>query len=175
MKNEKLKVLYTEQLIHEQVAALADQISRDYQGRAVLLVGVLKGAFVFLADLVRALRIPAMVDFVQLSSYGGSTDSSGKIAITKDLDAPVTGRDIIIVEDIIDTGLTIAFLKETLLTRNPRSLRICALLNKGSRRQISIEADYVGITMDTDYFVVGYGLDYSERYRHLPEIHYLEP
>ena len=175
MKNEKLKVLYTEQIIHEQVAALADQISRDYQGRAVLLVGVLKGAFVFLADLVRALRIPAMVDFVQLSSYGASTDSSGKIAITKDLDAPVTGRDIIIVEDIIDTGLTIAFLKETLLTRNPRSLRICALLNKGSRRQISIEVDYVGITMDTDYFVVGYGLDYSERYRHLPEIHYLEP
>lgn len=175
MKNEKLKVLYTEQIIHEQVAALADQISRDYQGRAVLLVGVLKGAFVFLADLVRALRIPAMVDFVQLSSYGASTDSSGKISITKDLDAPVTGRDIIIVEDIIDTGLTIAFLKETLLTRNPRSLRICALLNKGSRRQISIEVDYVGITMDTDYFVVGYGLDYSERYRHLPEIHYLEP
>lgn len=175
MGTENLKILYTKEVIHQRVADLADQISRDYPSGSVLLVGVLKGAVVFLADLIRALKIPATIDFVRLSSYGSSTTSSGKVEIIKDLEMPIAGKDVIIVEDIIDTGLTIKFLKEELTKRQPRSLRICTLLNKEFRRKVEITADYVGITMDKDYFVVGYGLDFSERYRYLSDIHYLEP
>lgn len=175
MGTENLKILYTKEVIHQRVADLADQISRDYPSGSVLLVGVLKGAVVFLADLIRALKIPATIDFVRLSSYGSSTTSSGKVEIIKDLEMPIAGKDVIIVEDIIDTGLTIKFLKEELTKRQPRSLRICTLLNKEFRRKVEITADYVGITMDKDYFVVGYGLDFSESYRYLSDIHYFEP
>ena len=135
---------------------------------------VLKGAFVFLADLIRAMSVPLSIDFVLLSSYGSATTSSGKIEILKDMETSATGKDIVLVEDIIDTGLTMAFLKKEILGRQPRSLKVCALLDKRFRRQTDMDADYVGITMERDYFVVGYGLDYSERFRHLPEIHYVE-
>ncbi len=139
-----------------------------------MLVGVLKGAFVFLADLIRAMSVPLSIDFVLLSSYGSATTSSGKIEILKNMETSPTGKDIVLVEDIIDTGLTMAFLKKEILRRQPRSLKVCALLDKRFRRQIDMDADYVGITMERDYFVVGYGLDFSERFRHLPEIYYIE-
>jgi hypoxanthine phosphoribosyltransferase len=171
---EKLNTLYTKDIILQRVAALADQISHDYPSGDLLLVGVLKGAFVFLADLVRAIRVPLAVDFVLLSSYRNATTSSGKIRILKDMETSATERDIVIVEDIIDTGLTMTFLKKEILKRKPRSLKVCALLDKKFRRQVPLEADYVGIIMEKDHFVVGYGLDFSERFRDLPEICYLE-
>jgi len=174
MATENLKLLYSKDTIIQRVEGLADQISQDYPSGNVLLVAVLKGVFVFLADFIRALKIPVVIDFVRLSSYGTSTTSSGKVKILKGLETSVTGKDVIIVEDIIDTGLTVKSLKAELNKRQPRSLRVCALLDKKFRRQVEIDADYVGITMDKDYFIVGYGLDFSERYRHLPEIYYIE-
>jgi len=171
---EKLNILYTKDTILRRVADLADQISRDHPSGNVLLVGVLKGAFVFLADLIRAMSVPLCIDFVLLSSYGSATTSSGKIEILKNMETSATGKDIVIVEDIIDTGLTMAFLKKEILKRQPHSLKVCALLDKRFRRQIDMDADYVGIPMEKDYFVVGYGLDFSERFRHLPEIYYIE-
>jgi hypoxanthine phosphoribosyltransferase len=172
---KKLKVLYNKKIISKRVADLAQAISRDYPSGKVVLVGVLKGGFIFLADLVRALTIPAHIDFVRLASYGASTRSSGKIKILRDLETSITNKDVIIVEDIIDTGLTLEFLKKELVKRKPRSLKICAFLDKKSRRKVEIDADYVGITMEEDYFVVGYGLDFSEKYRHLPEIFFIDP
>jgi len=171
---ETLTILYDKDTIFRRIVDLANQISLDYPSGNLLLVGVLKGAFVFLADLVRAMSVPVCIDFVLLSSYGNATTSSGKIAIRKDMETPATARDIVIVEDIIDTGLTIAFLKKEILQRNPRSLRVCTLLDKRFRRRTAVDADYVGITMDKDYFVVGYGLDFSERFRYLPEIYCIE-
>jgi hypoxanthine phosphoribosyltransferase len=171
---EKLNILYTKDTILRRVADLADQISHDYPSGNVLLIGVLKGAFVFLADLIRAMSVPLSIDFVLLSSYGNATTSSGKIEILKNMETSATGKDIVIVEDIIDTGLTMAFLKKEILKRQPHSLKVCALLDKRFRRQIDMDADYVGIPMEKDYFVVGYGLDFSERFRHLPEIYYIE-
>lgn len=138
------------------------------------MVGVLKGAFVFLADLVRALRIPVSIDFVQLASYGASTTSAGNVKILKDIEATIDDKDVIIVEDIIDTGVTLTFLKEELSKRNPRSLKVCTLLDKRFRRVASIDADYVGISMEEDHFVVGYGLDVAERYRNLAEVYCVE-
>ncbi|HPD61029.1 MAG TPA: hypoxanthine phosphoribosyltransferase [Thermodesulfobacteriota bacterium] len=172
---KKLKVLYDKKSILKRVTDIAQQISRDYPSGELILVGVLKGGFIFLADLVRALKIPVHVDFVRLASYGTSTHSSGKVKILKDLEISITDKDVIIVEDIIDTGLSLKFLKQELIKRRPRSLKICALLDKKSRRQVEIKADYVGITMEKDYFVVGYGLDFSEQYRQLPEIFFLDP
>ena len=172
---KKLKVLYNKKIILKRVMDLAKQISQDYPSGQLILVGVLKGGFIFLADLVRALKIPVHIDFVRLASYGASTHSSGKVKILKDLETSITGKDVIIVEDIIDTGLTLEFLKKEFTKRRPRSLKVCALLDKKSRRKVEIGADYVGITMEKDYFVVGYGLDCSEHYRHLPEIFFVDP
>lgn len=174
MTGETLNILYARDTILRRVADLADQISLDYPFGNLLLVGILKGAFVFLADLIRAMNVPVFIDFVRLSSYGNATTSSGKIEILKDLETSATEKDIVIVEDIIDTGLTMAFLKKEILKRKPRSLKVCTLLDKRFRRQVPVDADYVGITMEKDYFVVGYGLDFSERFRHLPEIYYIE-
>jgi hypoxanthine phosphoribosyltransferase len=172
---KKLKVLYNKTTILNRVKDLAQQISQDYPSGELILVGVLKGGFIFLADLVRALKIPAHIDFVRLASYGYSTHSSGKVKILKDLETSITGKDVIIVEDIIDTGLTLKFLKQELTKRRPRSLKICVLLDKKSQRRVEIWLDYVGITMEKDYFVVGYGLDFSEQYRNLPEIFFFDP
>ena len=169
MAEIKPEILFPKEMIDKRVRELAGQISRDYDGRELLLVGILKGAFIFMADLIRGMSVPCQVDFVRLASYGGGSQSSGEVRITKDLETPIEGRDVLIVEDIIDTGLTLSYLVKILRERRPASLRVCALLDKKERRQIPFEADYVGFTLD-DGFVVGYGIDVDEKARFLPDI-----
>jgi hypoxanthine phosphoribosyltransferase len=154
--------------IQRRVRELAAEISRDHP-LGVHLVGVLKGAYVFLADLARALECDVTMDFMAVSSYGSSTRSSGQVRLLKDLDTPLEGRNVVIVEDIVDTGLTLTYLQEILKARAPRSLRTACLLSKPSRRKVDVTVDYVGFTIE-DQFVVGYGLDHHERYRQLPHI-----
>ena len=173
MPQDNLKLLYSRQQIAAEVQRLAAEISRDYQGREVLMVAVLKGSFLFFADLVRALEIPSMVDFVRLASYGSETRSSGIVELRKDLELPIKDRDVVIVEDIVDSGLTLETLYHMLERRQPKSLRICTLIDKRSRREVEIEPDYVGISMG-DGFIIGYGLDFDERYRNLPDIYLVE-
>ena len=148
---------------------LAAEISRDYLGKAPLLLGILKGSFMFMADLVRKLDFPLEIEFVRLSSYGGGTESSGKINVVQGLRSVVRDRDVLVVEDIIDTGLTVAHLLDYLRKKRPASLRLCTLLDKPSRRRVSVPIDYIGITVP-DKFLVGYGLDCDEKYRNLPDI-----
>jgi hypoxanthine phosphoribosyltransferase len=156
--------------LQHRVRELGAEISRDYSGsHDLLLIGVLKGAVFFLADLMRHIAIPCEVDFMAVSSYGSSTDSSGVVRILKDLDAPLEGRDVLIVEDIVDSGLTLQYLMRTLQTRGPSSLEVCALLTKPERRKAEIPARYVGFEIP-DRFAIGYGLDYAERYRNLPYV-----
>src|SRR3954449_3359799 len=157
-----------DELAHR-VRELGEEISRDYAGRELLLVGVLKGAVFFLADLMRHIDIPCEVDFMAVSSYGSSTDTSGVVRILKDLDAPLEGRNVLIVEDIVDSGLTLQYLMRTLQTRGPASLEVCALLTKPERRKVEMPARYVGFEIP-DKFAIGYGLDYAERYRNLPYV-----
>lgn len=164
-----LPVLFHREHIAARVAALGSAIDRDYQGESVLLVGVLKGAAIFLADLARTVEVECTFDFVAVSSYGKGTRSSGAVKLIKDLDHPIEDRNIIVVEDILDTGLTLGFLKKLFVQHRPRSLRVAALLDKPERRIEPIEADYVGFTIP-NHFVVGYGMDYAERYRNLPDI-----
>lgn len=166
---EKLQILITEEQLQAKVAGLAGQINRDYEGEELLAVGILRGAFVFLADLVRQLKLSVIVDFVAVSSYGDDTWSSGVVRILKDLDESIAGRHVLLVEDIIDTGLTLKYLYENLKARQPASLRVCTLLDKPSRRQVEFTPDYVGFTIP-DHFVVGYGLDCGQRYRNLPVV-----
>lgn len=151
------------------IAELGADITRDYEGRAPLLVGVLKGAFVFMADLAREIDLPVEFDFMAVSSYGNATKSSGVVRIVKDLDLDLTGRDVLIVEDIIDSGLTLAYLRKNLLARNPASVEVCALLVREGLQKTELDLRYVGFAIPPD-FVVGYGLDVSERYRNLPYI-----
>jgi hypoxanthine phosphoribosyltransferase len=165
-----MKRLVGEDEIRKKVARLAGQISRDFAGRKVLLVGILKGAFIFMADLARKMTIPAEMDFVRLASYGRGTVSSGKVRITKDLETSVKGKDVLIVEDIVDTGVTLQYLSRRLKARRPRSLKTVTLLDKPSRRRVPFQADYVGFAID-DQFVVGYGLDCNEKFRNLPGIY----
>jgi hypoxanthine phosphoribosyltransferase len=172
MKSTQKNLLFTAEDIALQVQRLASQISQDYEGGEVIVVGVLKGAFVFLADLIRHLAIPTKLDFVRLSSYGASTESSGNIRIVTDVEIDLQGRDVLIVEDIVDSGLTTAFLRNHLLTKKPSSLRICTLLNKTERRSVEIPLEYVGLHLDKG-FVVGYGLDCNEAHRQLPDIYEL--
>src|SRR3954453_8659142 len=155
--------------LRRKVAELGAAISRDYDGRDVLLVGVLKGALFFLSDLMRELSIPCEVDFMAVASYGSATDSSGVVRIIKDLDAPIEGRHVLIVEDIVDSGLTLQYLLRTLEARNPASIEVCALLTKPERRKVDTPARYVGFEIP-DKFAIGYGLDYAERYRNLPYV-----
>jgi hypoxanthine phosphoribosyltransferase len=159
--------------LQRRVRELAVEIDRDYAGKELLLIGVLKGAFFFLADLMRNLETPSEVDFMAVSSYGSSTDSSGVVRILKDLDAPLEGRHVLIVEDIVDSGLTLQYLMRTLETRGPASLEVCALLTKPERRQVEMPARYVGFEIP-DKFAIGYGLDYAERYRNLPYVAVLQ-
>ncbi|MBM4271526.1 MAG: hypoxanthine phosphoribosyltransferase [Deltaproteobacteria bacterium] len=166
----KKEILFSREAIGRRVRELADGISRDYEGREVVLIGVLKGAFVFLADLIRNLRIPCVIDFVRLASYGSKTVSSGEIVITKDIETPIQGRDVLVVEDIVDTGLTLSFLVEKLKEKSPRSLKVCVFLDKKERRKVPFEADYVGYDIP-DRFVVGYGLDCNEQFRFLPDVY----
>jgi hypoxanthine phosphoribosyltransferase len=167
------EVLVSEEDLQRRVAELGKQIARDYAGKPLLLVGVLKGAVFFLSDLMRHIDIPVEVDFMAVASYGSATDSSGVVRILKDLDAAIEGRDVLIVEDIVDSGLTLQYLMRNLGSRNPRTLEVCALLVKPARRKVELPTRYVGFEIE-DRFVVGYGLDYAERYRNLPFVAALE-
>jgi len=165
-----METLITADQIHQRVGELADEIERDYPADdEIHLVGVLKGGFVFMADLVRAMSARVTMDFMAVSSYGKGTKSSGQVRVLKDLDSSLEGRNIIIVEDIVDTGLTLNYLQDILRARAPKTVRTACLLSKPSRRQVDVQVDYIGFTID-DQFVVGYGLDYAEKYRNLPYI-----
>lgn len=168
------QVLWTERELKDRVAEIAAQIDRDYAGREPMLISVLRGSFIFMADLMRSITLPCTVDFMSVSSYGSGTTSSGQVKITKDLSENIEGRDIIVVEDILDSGNTLSYLLQLLLARHPASIRLCTLLDKPSRRTKPVQADYVGFTVE-DLFVVGYGLDYAEKYRNLPYIGILKP
>jgi hypoxanthine phosphoribosyltransferase len=169
-----LPVLFSRDQIAERVRAIGAQIDNDLQGEGVILAGVLKGAAIFLADLARSIRSECTFDFVAVSSYGKGTRSSGAVKLIKDLDQAIEGKNIILVEDILDTGLTISFLKKLLMQHHPHTLRVATLLDKPERRQQQIAADYVGFEIP-DHFVVGYGMDYAERFRNLPDICILPP
>ena len=174
MLNDIKEVLYSEAYIDSMVKRVGAEISRDYADKNLLLVSVLKGSVVFMADLMRAITIPARIDFMCVSSYGSGTKTSGVVKIIKDLDADLTGRDVLIVEDILDTGITLSKLVPVLKMRNPGSVKICTILSKPSRRKVDIEPDYCGFEVP-DEFVVGYGLDYDEKYRNLPYVGVLKP
>jgi hypoxanthine phosphoribosyltransferase len=179
MSITELEQAVTETLIdrdrlQRRVAELGEEVSADYAGRDLLLVGVLKGAVFFMADLMRHLTIPCEIDFMAISSYGVSTDSSGVVRILKDLDINIEGRDVLVVEDIIDSGLTLSYLMRNLEAREPASLEICALLTKPERREIDVPVRYVGFEIP-NRFVIGYGLDFAERYRNLPYVGVLDP
>jgi hypoxanthine phosphoribosyltransferase len=167
------EVLVTAEDLQRRVRELGAEISSDYGDRSLLLVGVLKGAVFFLSDLMRFIDIPVEVDFMAVASYGSATDSSGVVRILKDLDIAIEGRDVLIVEDIVDSGLTLQYLMRNLGSRNPRTLEVCALLTKPERRKVDLPTRYVGFEIP-DRFVVGYGLDYAERYRNLPFVAALE-
>jgi len=170
----EVRPLISAERIATRVNELAAQITREYAGRSVVLLSVLKGSFMFAADLARAIDLPIRMEFLGVRSYGDDTKSSGVVQITQDLTRPVTGDDLVIVEDIIDTGLTISYLREQLKGRNPASVKVASLLHKPARIQREVEIDYLGFTID-DVFVVGYGLDYAERYRNLPYLGILDP
>lgn len=169
MKRSDLDVLIDEATLAKRIAELGKQISDDYRDKDLALVAILKGSFMFLADISRALDVECTTDFLGLSSYGHRTSTSGVVQITSDLSAPIEGRDVLVIEDIIDTGLTMRYLLENLHTRKPKSLKICTLLHKPSRTKVEVPIDYVGFTID-DHFVIGYGLDYQDRFRNVPFI-----
>ena len=166
------KVLFSEDEIKQAVARLAAEIKQDYQGKQPLLVGVLKGSFVFMADLIRQLQLPVEVDFVKLSSYGAGKETSGKVKVVQGLKTPIKSRDVLVVEDIVDTGLTLSFLLDYLRKKRPASLRLCALTDKPSRRQVPVTINYLGFTVPNK-FVVGYGIDWNEKFRYLPDIRFI--
>ncbi|MBR2349676.1 MAG: hypoxanthine phosphoribosyltransferase [Clostridia bacterium] len=168
------KILLTSDEINARVKEIGAEITRDYQGESVLMVGILRGAVVFFSELVKNVDLDVRFDFMVVSSYGSSSVSSGEVRIIKDISQPIEGKNVLIIEDIIDTGNTLKNLKRLLLTRNPKSLKICSLLDKPSRRKVEMEGDYVGFTVPNE-FVVGYGLDYNEKYRNLPDIGILKP
>ncbi len=169
-----VEVLIEEEALQRRIGELGEEISADYAGRDLLLVGVLKGAVFFMADLMRNLSIPCEIDFMAISSYGEGTDSSGVVRILKDLDINIDGRDVLVVEDIIDSGLTLSYLMRNLEAREPASLEICALMTKPDRREIEVPVRYVGFEIP-NRFVIGYGLDFGERYRNLPYVGVLDP
>jgi len=169
----QLRILITREEIEQTVVSLARQINRDYQGKQPLLVGVLKGSFVFMADLVRQLDLPLELDFIKVCSYGAARESSGSVRLVQGLSSPVEGRDVLVIEDIVDTGITISFVLDYLREQKPASLKLCALTDKPSRRRVPVAIDYVGLAVP-DKFIVGYGLDCDERFRNLPDICVME-
>jgi hypoxanthine phosphoribosyltransferase len=174
MMHDVAEVLVTEAEIQEKVREIGARITQDYRGEKLLLIGVLRGAVVVMGDLMRQIDLPCEIDFMDISSYGTGTSSSGVVRILKDLEENITGRHVLIVEDIIDTGLTLSYLLRSLLARKPASLEICALLSKPSRRRVELDVKYLGFEVP-DEFVVGYGLDFAGAYRNLPDIRGLEP
>ena len=166
-------ILLSRQEIKVTVVRLAAGITKDYRNRKPVLISVLKGAFVFMADLIRLLDFPLEIDFIRLSSYGRGSRTSGKIRVVQDIRSPIRGRDVLVIEDIVDTGLTTAFLLDYLREKNPSSLKLCALTEKPSRRKVPVDIDYLGFTVP-DIFLVGYGLDWDEKFRYLPDICYVE-
>jgi hypoxanthine phosphoribosyltransferase len=174
MIHQGLQVLYTRRQIAERVAEMGARITRDLNGEKLVMVGVLKGAALFLSDLSRAIQVDATFDFVATTSYGKGRQSSGAVKLIKDLDEPIEGKNVLVVEDILDTGLTLSYLRKLFLQQHPKTLRIATLLDKPSRRMEKIDADYVGFTIP-NLFVVGYGMDYAERYRNLPDICTMSP
>jgi hypoxanthine phosphoribosyltransferase len=175
MKNpsERLVLLYSRDQIARRVSELAAVISSDYAGADLVLIGILRGAFVFLADLIRQLTIPVVIDFVGAASYGSRAQTSGQVTITKDLQVPVSGREILLVEDIEDTGVTLQSIQNKLKTLGPRSIKVCTLIDKQERRLVDVPVEYVGFKIDKG-FIVGYGIDYAEQYRYLPDIYRIE-
>ena len=174
MKDDIGEVLFSEEKIASIVRNMGRQISEEYVGKNLFMVSVLKGSLVFMADLMRAVTIPCSIDFLSVSSYGNGTASSGEVRILKDLDCSLEGKDLLIVEDILDSGMTLSFLLKTLSARNPASIRLCTFLDKPERRRVDSRPDYVGAEVP-DKFIVGYGLDYAEKYRNLPYIGVLKP
>ena len=168
------EVLFSEEQLDRRVREIAAQIEKDYEGKEIMLIGVLRGSFVFMADLCRRIDLPCTLDFMSVSSYGKGTSSSGQVQITKDLSSDISGKHIIVVEDILDSGNTLSYLLKLLEQRNPASIRLCTLLDKPERRVKEVKVDYSGFTIP-DAFVVGYGLDYAEQYRNLPYIGILKP
>jgi hypoxanthine phosphoribosyltransferase len=169
LERDVSEILIEEDVLQRRIAELGEEISADYAGRDLLLIGVLKGAVFFMADLMRKLTVPCEIDFMAISSYGGQTDSSGVVRILKDLDMNIKSRHVLVVEDIIDSGLTLSYLMRNLRSREPASLQICALMTKPSRREIDVPVRYVGFEIP-NRFVIGYGLDFGERYRNLPYV-----
>ena len=169
----KPHVLFSRAEIATTVSRLAAEITRDYHGKHPILVGILKGSFMFMADLIRLLDFPLEVEFIRLSSYGGGSQTSGKVEVVQGLSGPIENREVLIIEDIVDSGLTTAFLRDYLQERKPASLRLCTLADKPSRRQVPVPIDYLGFTVP-DKFLVGYGLDYDEKFRNLPDMCFLE-
>ena len=174
LENDIQEILFSEEQLKARVAEIARQIETDYAGKEIMLISVLRGSFIFMADLCRAIHLPCTLDFMSVSSYGKSTTSSGQVQITKDLSEDITGRHVIVVEDILDSGNTLSYLLKILENRHPASIRLCTLLDKPERRVKPVEVHYTGFTIP-DAFVVGYGLDYAERYRNLPYIGVLKP
>ena len=174
MKDDIKEVIFTEEEIQKRISELGGQITRDYAGKSPLMIGILKGCFIFFADISRCIELDCEIRFLSASSYGFSSVTSGKVKIDKNLDFEIAGRDVIIIEDILDSGVTLTTLRDFIAERGPSSLKICALLDKPARRQIPIKADYIGFVCP-DEFVIGYGLDYAERYRNLPFIGSLKP
>ena len=174
MRDDIKEVYFTEEQLHEKVAELGARITEDYRDKNPLIVSVLKGSYVFMADLTRAIDTPCNVDFMVVSSYGKGTKTSGEVQIIKDIAQPIDGRDLLIVEDILDSGVTLHYLMQILAARGANSIRLCTLLSKPERRKINVDVDYLGFEI-LDEFVVGYGLDYAEKYRNLPYIGVLKP
>lgn len=168
------EILLDEQKIAAIVKNMGQQISEDYKGKNLLLVSVLKGSLMFMADLMREITVPCAIDFLSVSSYGSGTTTTGEVRILKDLDASLDGKDVLVVEDILDSGVTLSYLLKNLSARNPASIRLCTFLDKPERRRVDIKADYIGTSVP-DEFIVGYGLDYAERYRNLPYVGVLKP
>lgn len=174
MINDVERVLLSEGELAARICEMGAKITNDYQGKEILMIGVLRGAVVFMADLARAIKVPVAIDFMAVSSYGAGTSSSGVVRILKDLDEDVEGKHVLVVEDIIDSGLTLNYLLDNLKSRKPASIKLCTLLNKPDRRKVEVNIDYNGFTIP-DEFVIGYGLDYAEKYRNLPFIGVLKP
>jgi hypoxanthine phosphoribosyltransferase len=174
MQKDIKNIMISEEELAKRVKELGKQLTEEYRGKDLMVVGILKGCMLFLSDLVRSIDLPLTMDFMVVSSYGSATKSSGVVRIMKDLEREIEGKDVLIVEDIVDTGLTLSYLIENLKTRNPKSVKVCSLLDKPDRRKVQVDIEYVGFKIP-DEFVVGYGLDYSEIYRNLPFVCVLKP